>query len=98
MAKTNNNPETKATDDKELRIVIVQAGWVFIGQYFYDADLKCVRLTDASCIRVWGTTAGLGQLALKGKQKETVLDYAGVVDVPLGSVVATLMCDKSVWQ
>ena len=99
MAKTNNNnPETKASEDKELRIVIVQAGWVFIGQYEFDRVLNCVRLTDASCIRVWGTTAGLGQLALKGKQKETVLDYAGVVDVPLGSVVATLVCDKSVWQ
>ena len=81
----------------EKRIVIVQSGWVFIGEYFFDRDLNCVRLSDASCVRVWGTTAGLGQLALKGKQKETILDYAGVVDVPLGSVVATIMCDPEAW-
>jgi hypothetical protein len=40
----------------------------------------------------------LGQLALKGKQKATELEYAGVVDVPLGSVVATLMCNPEVWS
>lgn len=80
------------------RIVIVQSGWVFIGDYTFDKVLNCVRLTDASCIRKWGTTAGLGQLALQGKQKETVLDYAGVVDVPLGSVVATIECKPGVWE
>lgn len=83
---------------QEKRIVIVQAGWVFVGDYEFDKELNCVRLTDASCIRVWGTTAGLGQLALKGKQKETIFDFAGVVDVPLNSVVATLMCDPDAWK
>ena len=83
---------------KEKRIVIVQANWVFVGDYEFDRELGCVRLTDASCVRVWGTTAGLGQLALKGKQKETVLDFAGVVDVPLSSVVATLKCDEDAWN
>lgn len=78
----------------EKRIVIVQSGWVFVGDYELD---DCVRLTNASCIRVWGTTAGLGQLALKGPQKNTVLDFTGVVDVPLTSVVATLRCNPEVW-
>jgi hypothetical protein len=80
------------------RIVIVQSGWVFIGDYHFDKELNCVRLTNAYCIRKWGTTAGLGQLALQGKQKETVLDAAGVVDVPLGSVVATIECVPGVWE
>ncbi len=81
----------------EKRIVIVQSGWVFVGNYELDRELNCVRLTNASCIRVWGTSAGLGQLALKGVQKETILDPAGVVDVPINSVVATLKCNPSVW-
>jgi hypothetical protein len=81
----------------EKRIVIVQSGWVFIGEYSLDKELNAVHLTDASCVRVWGTTAGLGQLALKGPQKETVLDFAGVVDIPMPSVVATLRCDPKVW-
>jgi hypothetical protein len=81
----------------EKRIVIVQAGWVFVGDYELDGEVSCVRLTNASCIRVWGTTAGLGQLALKGPQKNTVLDFTGVVDVPFTSVVATLRCNPEVW-
>lgn len=82
----------------EKRIVIVQSSWVFIGDYQRDDKLGCVRLTDASCIRVWGTTAGLGQLALKGKTKETVLEFTGVVEVPMGSVVATILCEPEVWK
>jgi hypothetical protein len=100
MTEQQSHLQTKQENQMkkiEKRIVVVQAGWVFVGEYFYDDVLKCVRLTNASCIRVWGTTAGLGQLALKGKQKETVLDFAGVVDVPLSSVVATVMCDPEVW-
>lgn len=81
----------------EKRIVVVQAGWVFIGEYVLDTVTNTVRLADASCVRVWGTTAGLGQLALKGKQKQTVLDFAGVVDIPVSSIVATLLCDPGAW-
>jgi hypothetical protein len=82
----------------EKRIVIAQSGWVFVGEYSVNKELHTVHLTDASCVRVWGTTAGLGQLALKGPRKETVLDFAGVVDVPLSSVVATLRCDSDAWK
>lgn len=98
MKKETKPDLNKLKAEATKRIVIVQSGWVFIGEYELDRELNCVRLTDASCIRVWGTTAGLGQLALKGVQKETVLDYAGVVDVPVGSVVATLLCDKEAWE
>lgn len=82
----------------EKRIVVVQAGWVFVGNYQRDEKVGCVRLTDASCIRVWGTTAGLGQLALKGKTKDTVLEFTGVVEVPMTSVVATILCESGVWK
>jgi hypothetical protein len=83
---------------KEIRIVVVVSGWVFVGEYEFDKALNCVRLENASCIRSWGTTAGLGQLALKGPQKATVLDFTGVVDVPLNSVVATIRCNLDVWK
>lgn len=82
---------------KEIRIVIVVSGWVFVGEYEFDKTLNCVRLENASCIRSWGTTAGLGQLAIKGPQSATVLDYTGIVDVPIGSVVATIRCNPEVW-
>lgn len=82
----------------DKRIVVVQAGWVFVGDYKVDEALNTVHLTDASCVRIWGTTAGLGQLALKGKQKDTILDFAGVIDIPIHSVIVTLKCNPSAWE
>ncbi len=60
-------------------IVVVQSGWVLIGEYFPATPEKRAHMTDASVIRRWGTTAGLGQIALTGPTAETVLDPCGVV-------------------
>ena len=82
----------KATNDK--RIVVLQAGWVFIGQYHAAVGTKPAHLTDANNIRVWGTTAGLGEIAIKGPTKDTVLDPVGIVllDTPT-SILFTIPCE-----
>lgn len=72
------------------KIVVAVQGFVFEGEF--SQSERYVHLKDAYCIRKWGTTAGLGELAIKGKQAETVLDYYGVVDIPIGSVVAEMEC------
>ncbi len=54
------------------RIVILQRGWVYVGDYFQKGH-EC-RLENASCIRRWGTSQGLGELALKGPLSETKLE------------------------
>lgn len=76
------------TEHTEWRIVVAQRGWVFVGQY--DADDNEVVLSNAKVIRVWGTTSGLGQLALSGPTKDTILDPAGTVRLHPMSIVATL--------
>lgn len=60
-------------------ILIAQRGWVFIGD-LTQAGTKN-KLTNASCIRRWGTTKGLGQLALDGPQSGTSLDPVGEIEV-----------------
>ena len=72
------------------RIVVATQGFVFIGTY--EERPGYARLTNALCIRKWGTTAGLGQIAVHGPTSETVLDYAGIIDFPMTSVVAVLHC------
>lgn len=57
------------------KIVVLSNGWNLIGNY-HPEDLK---LTQASVIRVWGTTRGLGQIALEGPTSETILDPCGTV-------------------
>ena len=78
----------------DKRIVVLQAGWVFIGEYHAATKTAPAHLTEASCIRKWGTTAGLGELALLGPTKDTVLDPCGVLllDNPQ-AVLYTIKCD-----
>lgn len=78
-----------------IRIVILQRGWVFIGR-FYQCESQC-ELQNAYCIRRWGTTQGLGQLAYEGKQEETVLEKTPTVKFHELTIVATIDCEESKW-
>ena len=77
------------------QIVIAQRGWVFVGDVKRSGD--DVTITDASCIRRWGTTKGLGEIALKGPTKATVLDPMGTVRMHALAIVATVDCEESKW-
>jgi hypothetical protein len=68
MTKTTNNT-----------IVVITSGWVFVGNYHKSTGDAPAYLTNASNVRKWGTTAGLGELALNGPTKDTVLDPCGIV-------------------
>jgi len=57
--------------NQDIRIVALQRGWVFIGRYLAKDDY--VTLTNASVIRLWGTTKGIGELC-DGPTKATKLD------------------------
>ena len=59
------------------QIVIIKSGWVVIGNVTNDGVTTVIE--DANVIRKWGTEYGLGQIALQGPTKETILDYAGRV-------------------
>lgn len=69
MVKTET--DTKANQ----QIVVLDRGWVYVGNVIIEGDL--VRIHNARCIRRWGTTKGLGELALTGPTKNTVLDPTG---------------------
>ena len=77
-------------------IVVVEAGWVFLADMMEDiklhGTLPALRLNNAHVIRVWGTTAGLGEIALQGPTKDTVLDFSGTVDVPHSKVLSIIYC------
>lgn len=80
---------------KEMKkqIVVVEMGWVFLAEDVVDAG-DSWKLNEASVIRVWGTSAGLGEIAIKGPTKETVLDYCGNPTVPKGKVLFFIPCKK----
>lgn len=81
----------------DIRIVILQRGWAMVGRFQREGN-DCT-LHDASVIRRWGTTSGLGEIAKDGPTSETVLDKCnGDVCFDYLTVVATLACEESSWK
>lgn len=81
--------------DSPIKIVILQRSWAMIGR-LKRTENDCI-LTNASIIRKWGTTRGLGELALEGKKPNTILDYVGTVQFDYLTVVAAINCDETKW-
>lgn len=77
------------------KILVLQRGWVAVGTYSESGDQA--MLEDASIIRRWGTTTGLGELASKGPRQRTVLDPAGTLRVHKLGIVFALDCDAAAW-
>ena len=76
----------------ERKIVVLQRGWVVTGLVQEDGDKIVIH--DASVVRRWGTTKGLGELAAKGPLPQTVLDHGGRVEAHKLAVVLTIDCDE----
>lgn len=85
----------EADKSNDIRIVILHRGHVVVGRYERDGDEVTIR--NASVIRVWGTTKGLGEIAAAGPTSKTVLDPCGVVRCHALAVIATLDCEASKW-
>ena len=80
----------------DIRIVILQRGWVYVGNFSKEKDGTCV-LKNASCIRRWGTSKGLGEL-VNGPLQNTVLDAAGTVRFNELTSIAMLDCKGDAWK
>ena len=79
-----------------LQIVSCLERWQFIGRVHREGDL--VIIEEARNIRQWGTTEGLGELAIKGPQPNTKLDFYGRQSVPVLAVIGYTDCDTEVWK
>lgn len=80
----------------EIKIVVLQRGWVFIGRLEKDGN-HC-KLHNASCIRTWGTTKGLPEL-VNGATSSTKLDKCeGVVEFDWLTVITTITVNQEKWR
>lgn len=80
----------------DIRIAILQRGWVMVGVYQKIGGSLC-ELTEAAVIRCWGTTKGLGEIALNGPTEKTVLDKCGRVTFHELAAVALINCEDKKW-
>jgi len=79
----------------EIRIVILQRGWVMVG-YFSQDGPNCT-LTKAAVIRVWGTSKGLGEIAYSGPTSKTILDKCPPVHFHELTIVQTMEVVREKW-
>ena len=80
---------------KGFSIVVLDRGFVYIGKVTVDQEW-CV-IEGARNLRIWGTSRGLGQLALEGPQQDTTMDLVGTVRAPLRAVISLIDATESQW-
>ena len=88
--------------NKEVSIIIGHRGWVWVGFSSFEENenpLKSkVVLTNAKCVRKWGTENGLGEIAIDGPTSNTILDDGGTIKLHPMSVIASYDCDYDKWK
>lgn len=81
--------------DGPVKIVVLDRGFVYIGRVEIKDDF--IVITNAKNIRIWGTSKGLGQLALDGQTSMTQLDDVGTVRAPMRALISMIDVDQSKW-
>ena len=93
-SKGVNEAATEAMPD--IRIVILQRGWVAVG-IFQKGEDGARFLKNASIIRIWGTTKGLGEICA-GPTSTTKLDPCGDMAFHEFTIVSTMKADAKGWK
>ena len=86
---------TKPAVEGPIKIVVADRGFVYVGQVVSE-DEKFVTLANASNIRRWGTTKGLGEL-VGGPTASTVLDKTGSLRIPMRAVISMIDVEQEKW-
>jgi len=92
--KTKTKTKTDGVDMGPQQIAVLDRGWVYVGKCRQQGDQLVIQ--DARCVRIWGTTFGLGQLAASGPTPNTKLDAVGTVVAPIRALIHLIAC-KSAW-
>jgi len=77
------------------KIAVLDRGFVYIGRVEWKGTV--LTITDARCIRRWGTTRGLGEL-VNGALPETILDTVGTIHVPEHALIHLIDVVESAWK
>ena len=81
--------------DAPYQIAVLDRGFVYIGYVKWNDHV--LTITDARCIRRWGTTKGLGEL-VNGPRPETILDAVGTIHVPEHALIHLIDVVESAWK
>ena len=77
-------------------IAVLDRGFVYVGEV--EVDEKWCVIKKVRNIRIWGTTKGLGELALGGPTEKTELDMCNTVRVPLHALIHLIDTEIEKWK
>jgi hypothetical protein len=77
-------------------IVVLDRGFVYVGDVVIDTEWCVIK--NAQNIRRWGTSKGLGELALGGPTANTVLDAVGTVRATRKALNHTIDTEAAKWN
>ena len=81
----------------DYKIVVLQRGWVMVGKL--EREGTDCKLHQASVIRNWGTTKGLGEIAIGGPTPTTKLDKCGgLVEFDQLTMVCSIAVNEAAWK
>ena len=83
------------TTDGRNGILVLDRGFIVYGTWTIRDHWVLIR--NCACIRKWGTTKGLGQLAESGPTVDTVLDPQPPTRVHELQVVQIIDCQGETW-
>ena len=83
------------SETKKKQIVVLERGFVYVGDV--SLDDTGLKIENAQNVRRWGTTRGLGELALEGAKANTKLDDAGTVRAPMSALIHLIDCNADKW-
>lgn len=86
---------TQSIPEGPLKIAVLQRGWVGVGRVSKNGEIY--TLENASTVRYWGTTKGLGEIAMGGPTPKTILDRAGTITFHELTVVMFIQCEEASW-
>lgn len=78
------------------QVIIAERGWVYVGTVARDGDQ--IVISNCHNVRRWGTSRGLGELALEGPKANTVLDYYGTVRIHVLAICGSIECNADAWD
>lgn len=79
-----------------LSIAVLDRGWVIAGEC--KSDEAWLHIEHAQCVRLWGTTKGLGELAECGPQANTKMDPMPDVQAPKKALLFLVKCNPKKWD
>ena len=78
-------------------LAVLDKGFVYHGNLVIEDD-GWFTLTSVRNVRRFGTSRGLGQLALTGPSKETALDPCNTVRGTVSGLMHIIECEPTKWE